>query len=171
MRKFFPFLILVFTSFQSIADTPYVGIDYMQTNIEVGNEDVKPKSTALRLGVSNNNMAFEAQYLIANSSDNIYNIDFDLDKSLGIYFVMQSDKVNGFGVDVSIGYAMTDINVSGPQNTYNGDDSYDGFSWRISLHQQLPYIENAQATLSYQSLYKDSNIEVTGLALGITYHF
>ena len=49
--------------------------------------------------------------------------------------------------------------------------SNDGFSWRIAVHQQIPYLEQAQVRLAYQSLYKDSNIEITGISLGITYQF
>jgi hypothetical protein len=115
-------------------------------------------------------MAFEAQYLRGNK-DSIYRMEFELEQSAALYFVMQSDIREGFGMDVSVGYAMTDMTVSGPEETYNGEDHYNGFSWGISMHQQLPYFDNASIRLGYQSLYKDSDIEITNMSLGFTYYF
>jgi hypothetical protein len=157
-------------STQSFADDVYIGIDYMLTDIELASDNAEPSAIALRTGVSNNNMAFEAQYLRGNK-DSIYRMEFELEQSAALYFVMQSDIREGFGMDVSVGYAMTDMTVSGPEETYNGEDHYNGFSWGISMHQQLPYFDNASIRLGYQSLYKDSDIEITNMSIGFTYYF
>jgi hypothetical protein len=171
MNKIFPLLLLLSAPFQCLADSTYIGVDYVLTDIELADQSAKPKATTLRLGVSNNNMAFEAQYLKANDTDNIYRIEFDLEKSIALYFVMQSDIQSGFGLDVSLGYAKTDIMVSGPDETFNGTDQYNGFSWGIAIHQQIPYLEQAQVKLGYQSFYKDSDLEITAISLGFTYQF
>jgi hypothetical protein len=171
MIKIFSLLLLISASFQCLADSTYIGVDYVLADIELVDKSAKPKATALRIGVSNNNMAFEAQYLKANNTDNIYRIAFDLEQSVALYFVMQSDIQNGFGLDVSLGYAKTDIMVSGPEETFNGTDQYNGFSWGIAIHQQIPYFEQAQVKLGYQSLYKDSDLEITAISLGFTYQF
>ncbi|MEL0639259.1 outer membrane beta-barrel protein [Pseudoalteromonas aliena] len=164
-------LLLLATSSQCFADSVYIGADYISSNIEVSNEDVKPKATALRLGVSNNNMAFEAQYLFSNDTDNIYQVEFDLKKSTALFFVMQSDVVNGFGLDVSVGYAINDINVSGPTETINDDFQYKGFAWGLAVHQDIPYIKNTHVRLGYQSLYNKDDIKITAISLGLTYQF
>ncbi|WP_340676831.1 outer membrane beta-barrel protein [Paraglaciecola sp.] len=171
MNKFFSLFLLLITSFQCVADSTYIGLDYIFTDIELGNENVKPGATALRVGVSNNNMAFEAQYLISNSRESIYRIEFDLQQSIATYFVMQSDIIDGFGIDILLGYAMTEMAVSGPENTYNGEDNYNGFSWGVTIHQQIPNLEQVHVKLGYQSFYKDSDIEITGISLGLTYQF
>jgi len=171
MKKLPPLLLLLTASLPSFADTTYMGVDYVLTDIDLAGESAKPNAAALRIGVSNNNMAFEAQYLTTNSTKNIYRIEFDLEQSVGLYFVMQSDVRNGFGVDVSVGYAMTDLTVSGPDGTYSGEDHYNDFSWGVAIHQQIPYFEKAQVKLGYQSLYKDSAIDISGISLGFTYQF
>ena len=74
----------------------------MLTDIELAGENAEPSAIALRAGVSNNNMAFEAQYLVGNTDD-IYRMEFDLEQSVALYFVMQSDIRDGFGMDVSVG--------------------------------------------------------------------
>jgi len=161
---------LLTLSTQCFADDYYIGMDYLTTDIELSSENAKPSAIALRAGVSNNNMAFEAQYLRGNDDD-IYRMTFDLEQSVALYFVMQSDIRDGFGMDVSVGYAMTDMTVSGPEETYNGEDHYNGFSWGVSMHQKIPYFEQASIRLGYQSLYKDSDIEITNISLGFTYNF
>ena len=158
-------------STQCLADTTYIGIDYALNDIELSSENAKPSATALRVGVSNNNMAFEAQYLIGNNTDNIYRMEFDLKQSTALYFVMQSDIREGFGLDVSVGYAMTEMSVYGPEETYNGKDHYNGFSWGAAIHQQIPYFKQANIRLGYQSLYKDSDLEITNISIGFTYYF
>ncbi|MBU1308076.1 MAG: hypothetical protein KKE30_00920 [Gammaproteobacteria bacterium] len=169
--KFFFVVFPLISSFPCFSDTYYAGIDYTMTGIELSGEKAKPDATAIRLGASNNNMALEVQYLTSNETDNIYNMKFDLEQSVGLYFVMQSGITDGYGLNISLGYAMNEMAVSGPSNTYNGKDQYDGFSWRIALLQQIPYLERTQVRLAYQSLYKDSDIEITGISLGITYQF
>ncbi|MDN4503418.1 outer membrane beta-barrel protein [Alteromonadaceae bacterium BrNp21-10] len=171
MNKFFSLILLFVTSFQCFADSAYIGVDYMLTEIELSGEKAKPSATSLRVGVSNSNMAFEAQYLSANGNDNIYSMEFDLQQSIGLYFVMQSDIIEGVGVDISLGYAMTDMTVSGPENTYNGEDNYNGFSWGLAIHQQIPNLKHVHVRLAYQSFYNDSDIEINGVSLGVTYQF
>jgi hypothetical protein len=161
----------LFLSTHCFADTAYVGMDYMLTNIDVSGENAKPHATSLRVGVSNNNMAFEAQYIVGNNTDKIYRMEFDLEQSTALYFVMQSDLVEGFGLDVSLGYAITDMTVSGPEETFNEKDQYKDFSWGIAIHQELPFIENSNIRLGYQSLYKDSHLDISGISLGFTYNF
>lgn len=170
MEKIFTLLLLT-ASFNSFADTPYIGVDYMMSDIKISNENATPKSALIRAGISNNNMAFEAHYLASSSSDHIYNAEFNLDKSLALYFVMQSDVVNGFGIDVSVGYAKNQVVVSNPSTSINGDYKYDGFSWGVAMHQQIPYLENTQIRLGYQSLFKGDDIEIIGYTLGFVYHF
>lgn len=170
MEKFFT-LLLLSASFNSFADTPYIGVDYMMSDIEISNENANPKAALLRAGIRNNNMAFEAHYLTSNSSDNIYNTELNLDQSLGLYFVMQSEVVNGFGLDVSLGYAKNEVVVSNPSTSINSDYEYNGFSWGVAIHQQIPYLESTQIRLGYQSLFKGDDIEIVGYTLGFVYHF
>lgn len=170
MKKYILLLLFAY-SFHANADTYYLGADYMLSDIEISNENAKPKSTILRAGASNNNMAFEAQYLIASNDDNIYNLEFELEKSAALFFVMQSDVVNGFGLDISLGYAMNEMTVASSSVSLPTDYNYDGFAWGIAVHQQLPFIKNTQMRLAYQSLFKGDDVEISGISLGFTYHF
>ncbi len=171
LNKRLPCVFLLTTSLACFADSPYVGVDYLVADIDVANENVKPKMAIFRAGVSNNNIAFEAQFLHSHATAHTHRVTFDIEQSKALYLVLQSDTVEGFRFDVSLGYAANDLTVTGPENTYNGTSKYSGFSWGLSLVQQLPYFSKTQVRLGYQSLYKDSYIEVTGMSLGLTYQF
>ena len=170
IKYLFIFLTLSF-SVNSLADTAYIGADYVLADIDIYNENAKPSMTAIRLGVSNNNIAFEAQYLLSTSTDNIYRMEFDLEESKGLYMVFQSEDMQGFHFDVSLGYAINELTVTGPTETYNGTDEYKGFSWGASIQQKIPYMDNMKIRLGYQSYFKNSDLDITGIALGLTYQF
>lgn len=172
----FSLLILMMTLIcipqKSLANSSYIGIDYAYTDLDISNENANPSMAALRIGTSiHHNISVEGQYLLPISTDSIYRMDFDLEQSKRIYLLLQSDIVSGFGLDISLGYAVTDLAVTGPENTYNGTDQYNDFSWGLSIHQQIPYLENAHIKLGYLHLYKDSNIKIAELSLGISYYF
>ncbi|QBG35753.1 outer membrane beta-barrel protein [Litorilituus sediminis] len=176
MHKILIPLLMLSTSFSSAAnsytaDTYYVGVDYMLTDIDISGENAKPGMTGIRFGASNNNIAFEAQYLISNKTDNIYRMEFDLENSKALYLVMQSDTMQGFHFDVALGYAENELAVTGPEFTYNGTEKYSGFSWNISIQQEIPFIPNTQVRLAYQSLFKNDDFDISGIALGLTYQF
>lgn len=84
---------------------------------------------------------------------------------------MQSYAVNGFSLDVSLGYASNEMTVRGPENTFNGSDEYNGFAWGVALYQEIPSLKNVRVKLGYQSLYNDSDLSISGISLGFNYHF
>jgi hypothetical protein len=113
----------------------------------------------------------EAQYLVTNNSDNIYNINFDLEQSKAVYLLLKSDSRSGYSIDVALGYAYNDLNVNGPENTYNSSDEYNGFSWKAAINYDVPYLKGSQIKLGYQSLYNKDDLDISGISLGISYHF
>ncbi|MDO6505462.1 outer membrane beta-barrel protein [Colwellia sp. 4_MG-2023] len=176
MIKIISWLLLISFSFPSTAKSPlvdstYVGVDYILSSIELRDERAKPSTTAFRIGANKERIGLEAQYLRGNNTDNIYRMEFDLEQSIALYLVLQSKTISGFGLDVSLGYAVTDMTVQGPAETYNGEDTYSGFSWGITFHQKISYIENTQLRFGYQSLYKDDDISISGISLGVIYQF
>lgn len=163
---------LFFISQYAIANSSYIGLDYAYTDFDIANENAHPSMATLRASTSiYHNISIEGQYLLPINSDNIYRMEFDLEQSKRLYLLLQSDIVNGFGLDISFGYAVTDLTVTGPENTYNGSDKYEDFSWGLSIHQQIPYFDSLHVRLGYLHLYKDSNVKMAELSLGISYAF
>ncbi|SFD32999.1 outer membrane beta-barrel protein [Pseudoalteromonas denitrificans] len=172
MNKTISLLFLACASMPSFADSTYIGLDYVFSEIKFSDEKAKPSMTSFRLGTTvYKQISVEAQYSISNKSDNIYNMEFDLENSKALFLLLQSTAVNGFSLDVSLGYASSELTVTGPENTFNGTDDYNGFAWGVSFYQQIPSFENAQVKLGYQSLYNDHDISINGITLGFNYHF
>jgi len=171
MKKTLPLLCLL-TAAPSFADSSFIGIDYLRSDIEVSNETANTGMASFRLGTSiYKQIAIEAQYVAGSQTDNIYNMEFDLENSKAIFVLLQSYAVNGFSLDVSLGYASNEMTVTGPENTFNGSDEYNGFAWGVALYQEIPSFKNARVKLGYQSLYNDSDLSISGISLGFNYHF
>ncbi|TYK67259.1 outer membrane beta-barrel protein [Colwellia echini] len=164
-----------FPSFANSADSysvdSYLGIDYVYSDIEFTDERTNPNSIAVRAGFSISRIGLEAQYLQATNTDNIYRLTFDLEQSAALYLLMKSKVYNGYGVDVLAGYASTKMLVTGSGNPYNEEDTYQGLSWGVAIHKEIPYFEQAKIRLGYQSLYRDDYMEITAISLGVMYQF
>ncbi|WP_127924105.1 MULTISPECIES: outer membrane beta-barrel protein [unclassified Pseudoalteromonas] len=171
MMKSLPLLCL-FTTLPCFANSSFIGVDYFHSDIEISDESANTGMAAFRLGTSiYKQIAIKGQYISGNQTDNIYNMEFDLENSKAAFILLQSYAVNGFSLDVSLGYASTQMTASGPENTFNGTDEYNGFAWGVSLYQEIPSFKNARVKLGYQSLYNDSDLSITGISLGFNYHF
>ena len=74
-------------------------------------------------------------------------------------------------VSVLLGYASTEIEtVSTSLNTKN-KDTFSDFSYGISLQDRVIEGKPFYWTLDYIRYYKDDNLRVDGLGLGVTYAF
>jgi len=175
LKKLATLVILPCISLPCLSASNYIGLDYIWSDIKIADESATPGATALTIGTSGKgqltNMYLEAQYLIANNSDNIYSINFDLEQSKAVYLLLKSDSRDGYSIDIALGYAYNDLNISGPDNTYNGSDEYNGFSWKAAINYEVPYLKNSQIKLGYQSLYNKDDLDISGISLGISYHF
>lgn len=175
LKKLAALLIFPSVSLSCFAASNYIGLDYVWSDIKIADESATPGATALTIGTSGKgrltNIYLEAQYLIANTSDNIHSINFDLEQSKAVYLLLKSDSRDGYSIDVALGYAYNDLNINGPDNTYNGSDQYNGFSWKAAINYQVPFLQNSQVKLGYQSLYHQDGLDISGISLGVSYHF
>ena len=142
------------------AASNYIGIDYVLTDIKIADESAQPTATAFTIGTSGK-----------GRFENMYRIDFDLEQSTALYLLLKSASRDGYSIDVAVGYAYNDLTLTGPENTYNGNEQYNGFSWKAAINYQIPYVKNSQIKLGYQSLYNKDGLDISGISLGISYHF
>ncbi len=172
MYKNIPFALLLSSALPAFANSTYIGVDYFHSKIDISDKKAKPSLAGLKVGTEiYKQVSIEFEHLVGSGTDEIYNLEFELEKSSSVYLVLNSGNKNGLGMDASIGYAKNKLTVTGPENTYNGTDEYDGFSWGISIYQHLPQFENAQIKLGYKSLYDDEHISISGFTLGFNYYF
>ncbi len=163
---------LTIITFPVLAQKSYVGLGYVHSKLDIANEITNPSMAALRVGTNlTKNIAIEGQYLTSVASDNINATDLELNQSFGAYLVLQSETKNGFKLDLALGYAQTSLTAISTETNYFNKDEFSGLSWGVNLYQSISYLDQAQLRLSYQSLYKDNHIEISGIELGFIYSF
>lgn len=168
------FLSLGLLTLSSVAQSNdiYVGMDYVYGDVAIDGDSAHPTNINVKAGVEVfENIYLEGQYGVSSSDDDLYRMNFDVEKNYATFLRFQSPDAGGFSADISLGYSWNDLAVTGPEETYNGVDSYQGFAWGIALNQALPFYEPVRLRLGYQSLYSDSDFKIAGFTLGFTYTF
>lgn len=163
---------LAMSSFALTANDIYVGVDYAYNNFEIADETVNPNAVNLKAGYEFFDGIFlEGQVAVSSSDDNIYRMNFELDKSYSLFGRFESPASYGFSADILLGWSWNDLIVSGPEETFNGIQSYNGFAWGVGLNQQIPNFENVKVRLGYQVLHSDSDFKLANYTLGVSYTF
>lgn len=163
---------LVFSGATLAANDIYVGVDYAYNNFEIANEKVNPNAVYVKAGYEFfDGIALEGQAAVSSSDDDLYRMNFDLDKSYSVFGRFESPASYGFSADILLGWSWNDLAVSGPDETYNNIDSYNGFAWGIGLNQAIPSFEQVKVRLGYQVLHSDSDFKLANYTLGLSYTF
>ena len=163
---------LAFSGASLAANEMYVGVDYAYNNIEIANEKVNPNAVYVKAGYEFfEGIALEGQVAASSGDDDLYRMNFELDKSYSVFGRFESPASYGFSADILLGWSWNELAVSGPEETYNGIDSYDGFAWGVGINQQIPHFENVKVRLGYQVLHSDTDFKLANYTLGVSYIF
>lgn len=163
---------LLFCGSAFAANDIYVGLDYAYNDFEIADETVNPNAVNLKAGYEFFDGIFlEGQVAVSSTDDNLYRMNFELDKSYSLFGRFESPASYGFSADILLGWSWNDIAVTGPEETYNNIDSYNGFAWDIGLNQEIPSFEEIKVRLGYQVLHSDSDLKLANYTLGVSYTF
>lgn len=168
-------LILIFTAIKTAnvqASEFYAGADYFWSNIKIDGNKTHPTMTNLKFGASVwNNITLEAQYGVPTNNGSIYRLDFELEEAQAVYLRFLTEDSAYWYLDISLGYASTTLKTTGPEDTYNGTETYKGFSWGLFAVKEIEFLPNTHFKIGYQSLFNDNSLKIEGLSTGISYHF
>lgn len=172
MTRLASLIFIVFASTSAWAETFYSGVDLLKTDLNIGGHKTNPTQTLYRLGFNiNPQFALEYQQGQSKKTDELYRLEVDLEKTQAVFARLISRDYQGITMDVSLGYARSNLMVNGPVGSYNGLDQYEGFAWGIAAYDRLSSIKNAEFRVSYQSFYDDDALHIRGFSFGLTYHF
>lgn len=111
----------------------------------------------------------------AMSDDEANGMTLDVTQQSGIYITLTNPDTRPEDLKVSIllGYASTEIETFLPSLGENAKhkDTFSDFSYGFSLQDQIVDGEPFYWTLDLIRYYKDSDLRVDGLGLGVTYAF
>lgn len=120
-------------------------------------------------------IGLQGLFAIPISDDQVNEMSLEITQQSGLYLTLTNPEYHPDDLKISIllGYASTEIETYLPNLGENGHnkDTFSDFSYGISL--QDPIIEGKPFywTADFIRYYKDDNLRVDGISLGVTYAF
>lgn len=107
------------------------------------------------------------------SDDSANGMTLEINQQSGIYVTLTNPETEPEDLKISIllGYASTEIETFAPSLNDKNKDTYSGFSYGFSLQDQIIAGKPFYWTLDFLRYYKDDDLRVDGLGLGVTYAF
>jgi hypothetical protein len=158
----------------------YTSAQVVYSNIKVSGESFSPilfqfKAEAAFTDGLLDGIGLQGVVAVPISSVDKHGLTLDVKQQSGIYLTLTNPETqpDDLKVSVLLGYASTDIETALPAlgNNSNHKDTFSDFSYGISLQDRIMENRNFYWTLDYLRYYKDDNLRIDGLGLGVTYAF
>lgn len=107
------------------------------------------------------------------TDDKLNDMTLKIAQQSGIYLTLTNPDTQPEDLKISIllGYASTEIETQLPSIKVNNKDAFSDFSYGFTLQDRIVEGHAFYWTLDYLRYYKDDNLRVDGLGLGVTYAF
>lgn len=166
---------------QTEAEDPlvfYVSGQGVYTKIKTGGESFSPSLFQLNAGVEITDGLLDGigiQGMVAApiNDDTAANVTMEIAQQTGAYLTLSNPDTGPEDLKVSIllGYASTEIETTVPSLGATNKDTFSGFSYGITLKDQVITGKPFYWTLDYTRYFKDDDLRIDGLSLGVTYAF
>jgi hypothetical protein len=148
------------------------------TNVKAAGEKFSPALFQLKADVEftkgpMDGIGLQGMVATSMSDDSAAGITLDIPQQSGIYVTLTNPETEPEDLRISIllGYASTDIETLSPSLNTKNKDTFSGFSYGFTLQDQILEGKPIYWTLDYIRYYKDDDVRVDGLGLGVTYAF
>lgn len=147
----------------------YAAVDASINRITIASTDFSPRLARIRAGYEFSKYAVELQYAAGASEDAVNQLTVEVDQQIGAYFRVNYGLNPKAKIYLSLGVAQTSINrtLSGVTES----DDYQDLSYNIGIEDYYPWVRDLRIVLEYSEYYKDNDLEIKGLSLGIRYNF
>ncbi len=110
---------------------------------------------------------------ISDAQENGLTLEITQQSAAYITLTNPETQPDDLKISVLLGYASTEIETSLPSLGVNGNnkDTFSDFSYGISLQDPIMQGKPFYWTADFIRYYKDDNLRVDGLSLGVTYAF
>lgn len=107
------------------------------------------------------------------SDDKANGLTLEITQQSGLYVTLTNPETQPEDLKISIllGYASTEIETLTPSLNDKYKDTFSGFSYGFTLQDQILEGKPFYWTLDFLRYYKDDDLRVDGLGLGVTYAF
>lgn len=148
------------------------------TNIKAAGERFSPSLFQLKAGVeftdgSLDGIGIQGMVAAPINDDTSADITLEIAQQSGVYLTLTNPETQPEDLKISIllGYASTDIETTSPSLNTQIKDTFSGFSYGFTLQDQIIEGKPFYWTLDYIRYFKDDDLRVDGLGLGVTYAF
>lgn len=148
------------------------------TKIKTGGENFSPSLFQLTAGAEFTEGLLDGigiQGMVATpiNDDKVANMTLEISQQTGAYITLSNPETGPEDLKVSIllGYASTEIETVVPNLSAENKDTFSGFSYGITLKDQVIAGKPFYWTLDYTRYFKDDDLRIDGLSLGVTYAF
>lgn len=100
-------------------------------------------------------------------------VTLEIAQQSGVYVTLTNPEYQPDDLKISIllGYASTEIETFSPATNSTDKDTFSDFSYGVSLQDRIMEGKPFYWTLDFIRYYKDDDLRVDGLGLGVTYAF
>lgn len=150
------------------------------TQVKASGETFSPPLFQLKADIEFNTLKIDGLGIqglvsIPMSDDSTNGMTLEITQQTGIYLTLTNPETRPEDLKVSIllGYASTEIETLLPAlgEQAKNKDTYSDFSWGFSLQDQMIEGKPIYWTLDFLRYYKNDDLRVDGLGLGVTYAF
>lgn len=154
---------------QVLASGMYSELDATVNRIRVNDIEYKPYASKLKLGYEINQYAIEFQYSGGTSDDQVNQEKLLLESQMGLYFRVNYDINYRSVIYLNFGAARSTLVTT--VGTTETSKEYDDYSYSFGVEDYFPGVKFLNLTLEYTELYKDKDIKIEALSLGVRYTF
>lgn len=168
-------------SFGAMAEAPlafHVSGQPVYTKIKTGGENFSPSLFQFKADVEFTDglldgIGLQGMVAAPMSDDKATGVTLEIAQQSGVYITLTNPEYQPDDLKVSIllGYASTEIETVSTGINAKNKDTFSDFSYGISLQDRIVEGKPFYWTLDYIRYYKDDNLRVDGLGLGVTYAF
>lgn len=150
--------------YASNAGSNYGGLQYSLVNVDLnGIGDVDPTALVGKLGhFINDNVAIEGRLGTGLQDDDIFGVDLDIERLIGIYGVFHASsnsETTFYGV---LGYTDAEADFSGPGGSAEGDESSFSFGFGANI---------GGLNIEYMSYIDEDDSDSTAISIGYVTRF
>ncbi len=147
----------------------YVGLDASYADVDIADESSNPYVVMAKAGFTlKPQVALEFQYGTGVSDDELLSHTVDIDSSAGVFLRLISRKVNDVTADIMLGYARTEVSLSG---TSESSETFSDAAFGVGLNQYYPKLPNLVLRMDYKSYYSEDDLRIRTFSLGANYLF
>jgi len=174
MFKIKPRLLLLLLCVASISSTQanglFVDVGYVSSDVQIAEQKFKP--TLLQVGIGwqfTDRFSIELTQASSESEDTVATVDAEIETMSSVMLRYGSPVSGTVNVYMMVGHSDFDLSMTGV--TVDSNENFAGTSWGFGFEERLSQASDFRLHFDYISHYKEDELTVDSIQLGVRYVF